>query len=107
MTWSQKVVWKAQKRQRKNKERTLGAQRIRLEQTQVGKGVMNILQKGMSEVECVEACSAAQAEKVACSVPIGSVELLNDFEYESEIIRLWFRKITLKITGKGVEMGRD
>lgn len=66
------------------------------------------LQKGMGEVECVEACpSGHRSEKGACNVPIGSVELLNVFEYKSETIRSWFRKITLMITGKWVEMGRD
>lgn len=43
----------------------------------------------------------------ACSVSIGSVELLNVFKDESGLIRSWFRKITLVITGERVEMGRD
>ena len=37
------------RRHRENQERTLGAQRIRTEQTQVGEGMQGIFQKGMAE----------------------------------------------------------
>lgn len=72
------------KRRGEEQERALGAQRMRLEQTQLAEGVVSILQKGVAEAKCVEACSAGRGpEKVAwdqtCSgsiCTICSVELL-------------------------------